>query len=118
LGVVQAANGKVVKVILECGALSKEEIIQGSILSVLAGAHFVKTSTGFGFGGAKVEDVLLMKTVVDGRSKIKASGGVRNASDAFKMIVAGASRIGTSSGVQIVTDIGASDKGEQLPGKY
>jgi len=110
-GVVWAANSRVVKVILECGALTREEIIQGSVLSVLGGAHFVKTSTGFGFGGAKLEDVKLMKEIVGDRARVKASGGVRSKQDALNFISAGASRIGTSSGVQIVTEA-ASDKGE------
>jgi len=114
-GVVQSANGNVVKVILECGALTKDEIIQGSILSVLAGAHFVKTSTGFGFGGAKPEDVSLMKQIVGNRASVKASGGVRSKQDALHMISLGASRIGTSSGVQIVTEA-PIDKGD--PPKY
>jgi len=103
--VVEAANGRTVKVILECGALTKEEIIRGTILSVLAGADFVKTSTGFGFGGAKPEDVRLMKFIVGSELQVKASGGVRSREDAKKMIECGASRIGTSSGVTIVSPI-------------
>jgi len=102
-GVVRAANGRLVKVILECGILTKEEIIRGSLLSVLAGAHFVKTSTGFGHGGAKPEDVLLMKMVIGNNAQVKASGGIRTKEDAKTMLACGATRIGTSSGVSIVS---------------
>ncbi|ELR25529.1 deoxyribosephosphate aldolase [Acanthamoeba castellanii str. Neff] len=93
----------VVKVILETGALTREEIIDGCLLSSLAGAHFVKTSTGFNAaaGGAKVEHVALMKKAVGDRLQVKASGGVRSAADVQAMVAAGASRIGTSSGVAL-----------------
>jgi deoxyribose-phosphate aldolase len=101
-GVVVAASGRTVKVIIETCYLTKEEIVKASNLVVEAGAQFVKTSTGFGTGGANVEDVKLMKDTVKEKALVKASGGVRTYEDAMKMIDAGASRIGTSNGVDIV----------------
>ncbi|WP_162151076.1 deoxyribose-phosphate aldolase [Haploplasma modicum] len=101
-GVVVAASGRTVKVIIETCYLTKEEIVKASNLVVEAGAQFVKTSTGFGTGGANVEDVKLMKDTVKENALVKASGGVRTYEDAMKMIDAGASRIGTSNGVDIV----------------
>ncbi|MCR1809267.1 deoxyribose-phosphate aldolase [Haploplasma modicum] len=101
-GVVVAAGGRTVKVIIETCYLTKEEIVKASNLVVEGGAQFVKTSTGFGTGGANVEDVKLMKDTVKENALVKASGGVRTYEDAMKMIDAGASRIGTSNGVDIV----------------
>lgn len=101
-GVVKEAKGRVVKVIIETCYLNEEEIKRASELVVKAGAQFVKTSTGFGTGGAKVEDVKLMKQTVKDQAEVKASGGVRTYEDALKMIEAGATRIGTSNGVDIV----------------
>ncbi|SFJ09198.1 deoxyribose-phosphate aldolase [Thermoflavimicrobium dichotomicum] len=101
--VVEAAAGNLVKVILETGLLTDEEIIQASKLSKEAGAHFVKTSTGFLAGGATVHAVELMRKTVGEEVGVKASGGVRDLETAEKMIQAGANRIGTSSGVAIVT---------------
>ena len=101
-GVVEAAGGKLVKVIIETCLLTKEEIERASRLSVAAGAHYVKTSTGFSKGGATVEDVALMATTVGPNIGVKASGGVRTADDALAMIEAGATRLGTSGGVAIV----------------
>ncbi|MDY0278582.1 MAG: deoxyribose-phosphate aldolase [Acholeplasma sp.] len=101
-GVVIAAGERVVKVIIETCYLTKEEIVLACELAVEAGATFVKTSTGFGTGGAKVEDVELMKKTVGDRALVKASGGVRTYDDAMAMINAGAMRIGTSNGVDIV----------------
>ncbi|MBE0701222.1 MAG: deoxyribose-phosphate aldolase, partial [Acholeplasmataceae bacterium] len=101
-GVVQQAQGKTVKVIIETCYLSLEEIVQASTLVVEAKANFVKTSTGFGTYGARVEDVKLMKNTVKDQAEVKASGGVRTYEDALKMIEAGATRIGTSNGVDIV----------------
>ncbi len=98
----KAIGNKVLKVILENCYLTKEEIIVASQLSVNAKADFIKTSTGFGTGGATLEDVKLMKEVVCDLAKIKASGGVKNTEDAIKYIKAGADRIGTSSGIAIV----------------
>lgn len=104
------APGKILKVILETGLLSKEAIVRGSILVKMAGADFVKTSTGFGPGGASVEDVSIMREVVGPDFGVKASGGVRNYQTALAMIKAGANRIGTSSGIAIVQGLkGESD---------
>ena len=101
--VVEAAKGQaIVKVILETCLLTKEEIKVASQLSKDAGADFVKTSTGFSTGGATVEDVKLMREVVGPDLGVKASGAVRSLEDVEKMIEAGATRIGASSGVQIV----------------
>ena len=100
--VVQAANGKIVKVIIETVLLTEKEKIKACQLSEAAGAHFVKTSTGFAGGGATVEDVKLMKDTVGDRLGVKASGGVRNLEDFNNMIEAGATRIGASAGVQII----------------
>jgi len=101
-GVVEKGEGRTVKVILETCYLTPEEIVKASELAVLAGAHFVKTSTGFGTSGAKIEDIQLMKKTVGDRAQVKASGGVRTYEDALKMVEAGATRIGTSNGVDIV----------------
>jgi deoxyribose-phosphate aldolase len=103
--VVEAAKGRVVKVILETCLLTEEEIIKACKLSLEAGANFVKTSTGFSSGGATIENVKLMKKVVGKKAKVKASGGVRNYETAMQMIKAGADRIGTSSGIAIVKGI-------------
>jgi deoxyribose-phosphate aldolase len=101
--VVKAAAPARVKVILETSALDTEQKIIGCTLSKLAGAAFVKTSTGFGKGGATVEDVALMRRVVGPELGVKASGGVRTAEDVIKMAQAGANRIGASASVAIVT---------------
>jgi deoxyribose-phosphate aldolase len=101
--VVKAAAPAKVKVILETGALTTEEKIVGCTLAKLAGAHFVKTSTGFGPGGATVEDIALMRKLVGAEMGVKASGGVRTRADAEKMAQAGANRIGASASVAIVT---------------
>jgi deoxyribose-phosphate aldolase len=101
--VVKAAQPALVKVILETGSLSDEEKVMGCTLSKLAGAAFVKTSTGFGKGGATVEDVSLMRKVVGADMGVKASGGVRSAEDVERMAAAGANRIGASASVAIVT---------------
>lgn len=97
------------KVILETCLLSDEEKIIASIISREAGADFIKTSTGFSKSGATVYDVSLMNFSVDGKIKVKASGGIRSREDALKMITAGASRIGTSSGVKIIQDKSSSE---------
>ena len=107
--VVKAAQGRPVKVILETKMLNREEKIAGCALSKAAGAAFVKTSTGFGGGGATAEDVALMRQVVGPDIGVKASGGVRSADDASKMIKAGASRLGASASIAIVT--GGQGKG-------
>lgn len=100
--IVEVADGRGVKIILETGLLTKAEIVQACLLARLAQVSFVKTSTGFGAGGATVEDVRLMRQAVGDDCQVKASGGVRTKTEALKMIQAGATRIGTSSGVQIV----------------
>lgn len=100
--VVEAARPARVKVILETGGLAPEEKVIGITLSKIAGAHFVKTSTGFGPGGATVEDVALMRRLVGSEMGVKASGGIRSCEDAEKMRAAGASRIGASASVAIV----------------
>ncbi|AXV41854.1 deoxyribose-phosphate aldolase [Staphylococcus warneri] len=100
--VVTAANGKTVKVIIETVLLSNEEKVKACELAKEAGAHFVKTSTGFAGGGATAEDVKLMKDTVGDALEVKASGGVRNLEDFNQMLEAGATRIGASAGVQII----------------
>lgn len=100
--VVEAASGKCVKVILETCYLSENEIIFACQCAIEAGAHFVKTSTGFGTGGATVEHVTLMKRTVGDTLEVKASGGIKNKKDALEMIQAGATRLGTSKGVSII----------------
>jgi deoxyribose-phosphate aldolase len=103
--VVEASEGRPVKVILETCYLTDEEKIRGCELALEAGASFVKTSTGFAAGGAKVEDVRLMRRVVGSRGGVKAAGGIRTLEDALKMIEAGASRLGTSSSVAILREM-------------
>lgn len=101
--VVNAAKGKaIVKVIIEASLLTDAEKVLASRLSKEAGADFVKTSTGFSTGGATIEDVKLMREIVGAELGVKASGGVRSLEDVEAMIEAGASRIGASSGVQIM----------------
>ncbi|NTV73000.1 MAG: deoxyribose-phosphate aldolase [Holophaga sp.] len=108
--VVQAARGKTTKVILETGLLTDEEKVAACTICKNAGATFVKTSTGFAKGSVATEaDIALMRRTVGPRMGVKASGGVRSLADAKKMIAAGATRIGASSGVAIVT--GGEGKG-------
>jgi len=101
--VVKAADafGSIVKVILETGLLTDEEIVKACQLSEAAGAAFVKTSTGFGHGGATVHHVQLMKKTVGDHLQVKASGGIRDKETALAMIEAGADRIGASAGIAI-----------------
>ena len=99
----------IVKVIIETCYLTKEEIVKVSEIILETEADFVKTSTGFGTGGATIEDVALIKEVVAHRKLIKASGGVKNYNDVVAMAKAGADRIGTSGGVAIIN--GAENKG-------
>lgn len=108
--VVKAARGRVVKVILETGLLTEEEKVLGCSLAQEAGAHFVKTSTGFGPGGATVFDVRLMKETVGPKMEVKASGGVRTLGEAMAMLKAGATRIGASSGVAIMEEFKAKEE--------
>ena len=103
-GVVAAAAGRTVKVILETCLLTDEEKVRACRLAVEAGAGFVKTSTGLAGGGATVEDVRLMRRTVGAACGVKASGGIRTLAVALALIEAGATRLGTSSGVAIVTE--------------
>jgi deoxyribose-phosphate aldolase len=104
------AGGAILKVILETGLLTQEEKERACRLCVEAKADYVKTSTGFGHGGATVEDIALMAAAVrDAGLGVKASGGVRSYADACAMIAAGATRIGTSSGVAIVQETRAAE---------
>jgi deoxyribose-phosphate aldolase len=98
------AGNALVKVIIEAALLSDEEKVVACQLSKAAGADFVKTSTGFGPGGATVEDVALMRRVVGPTMGVKAAGGVSSHSDAQAMIAAGATRLGASAGVRIVKE--------------
>ncbi|PKL76489.1 MAG: deoxyribose-phosphate aldolase [Candidatus Melainabacteria bacterium HGW-Melainabacteria-1] len=110
--VVQAASGKTVKVILETSLLNDEEKVMGCRLSEQAGAHFVKTATGFGPGGATEADIALMRRSVRPDMEVKASGSIRDRETALKMVQAGATRIGASASIAIV-------KGENAgEGKY
>lgn len=102
--VVEAAQGKLVKVIIETCLLTNEEKELACRLAVKAGAHFVKTSTGFSTGGATIEDVKLMRQTVGDKAGVKASGGIHTKAEAEAMIEAGATRIGASSGVKIVSE--------------
>lgn len=100
--VVDAANGKCVKVIIETCLLTKEEIEKVCTIAHDAKATFVKTSTGFSTGGATIEDVALMKKTVGDALEVKASGGVRSYEDMVNVVEAGATRIGTSSGISLL----------------
>ncbi|MBI5836095.1 MAG: deoxyribose-phosphate aldolase [Candidatus Eisenbacteria bacterium] len=103
--VVEQAGPRVLtKVILETSLLSDEEKIRGCLLSKAAGADFVKTSTGFSTGGATAADIRLMRQAVGGKLGVKASGGIRDRKAAQEMVEAGASRIGASASVKIVTE--------------
>ncbi len=103
--VVEAINGRgLLKVIIECCLLNNNEKIKVCEIAVEAGADFVKTSTGLSTGGATLEDVKLMRRTVGEKVGVKASGGIRDYKTAISMIEAGANRIGTSSGVKIVSD--------------
>jgi deoxyribose-phosphate aldolase len=103
--VVEAADERIVKVILETCLLTDAEKVRACQLVVESGAHFVKTSTGFSTAGATVADVKLMRETVGPKFGVKASGGVRDAQTALAMIAAGATRLGTSSGIAIVTGL-------------
>ncbi len=103
-GVVTAAKDRaLVKVILETCLLTDEEIVKGCELAKAAGADFVKTSTGFSTGGAEVNDVRLMRETVGPEMGVKASGGIHNEAQALAMVEAGASRLGTSASVAIIS---------------
>lgn len=109
--VVKAAGSALVKVIVETSLLTEDEKRTACSLSVEAGARFVKTSTGFNGGGASVADVQLMRSVVGPQIGVKASGGLKSVKQALAMIQAGATRIGTSSGVELV-------QGQTVKGGY
>ena len=100
--VVEAANGTLVKVILETCLFTEDEIKKACELCVEAKADYVKTSTGFSTRGATIEDVRIMKEAVHGKAKVKAAGGVRTPEDMVKIVAAGADRIGTSAGCSLV----------------
>jgi deoxyribose-phosphate aldolase len=100
----QAVPGAVLKVILETGYFDAEGVRRAALSAVAAGADFVKTSTGFGPRGATVDDVRLLREAVGERARVKASGGIKTASQARALVEAGAARIGTSSGVAILSD--------------
>jgi deoxyribose-phosphate aldolase len=102
--VVKACKKAPVKVIIETGFLNDQEKFQACKLAQEAGAAFVKTSTGFGSGGATVTDVMLMRKTVGNRLGVKAAGGIRTFRDCVAMIEAGANRIGTSSAIQILKE--------------
>ena len=101
-GIKEAIGSNVLKVIIETCYLTKEEKIKACELSLESNADFVKTSTGFGTGGATYEDVALMKKIVGDKAEVKASGGVRDLATAKKYIELGATRLGTSSGIEIL----------------
>ena len=101
-GVVKAAAGHTVKVIIETCLLTDEEKVKACEAAKAAGAHFVKTSTGFSTGGATTHDIALMRKTVGPEMGVKASGGIRDYETAMAMIEAGANRIGASAGIEIV----------------
>lgn len=105
--VVAAAKGRLVKVILEATELQPDVLAEAAKTAVAAGANFVKTSTGFVGGGARVEDIRIMKEAVGDRAQIKASGGIHSYDEAMALIAAGATRIGASAGLAIIA--GAED---------
>ena len=101
-GVVKAAAGRTVKVIIETCLLTDEEKVKACEAAKAAGAHFVKTSTGISTGGATTHDIALMRKTVGPKMGVKASGGIRDYATAMAMIEAGANRIGASAGIAIV----------------
>lgn len=109
--VVRASQGALVKVILETGLLTNEEKKTACQLTVEAGAHFVKTCTGFNVGSATAEDIALMRETVGPKFGVKASGGIKTQAQALALIEAGANRLGTSSGVALV-------QGQAVTGGY
>lgn len=109
--VVEAAEGVPVKVIIEACLLSRDEKLRACSVVIESGAKFVKTSTGFAAGGATIEDVRLLRATVGAGFGVKAAGGIREAATARALIEAGATRLGTSAGVAIVTAGGASGDG-------
>ena len=110
--------GVITKVIIEAALLTDEEKVTASTLSKAAGADFVKTSTGFGPGGATAADVALMRRVVGAEMGVKAAGGVRDLESLKAMVAAGASRVGASAGVKIVQESRGQQKASQPPPGY
>jgi deoxyribose-phosphate aldolase len=98
-------SGAVVKAIIETSVLNEEQKISACEIISDAGADFIKTSTGFAGGGATIEDIRLLRSHVDSNIQVKASGGIRTFEQALAMIQAGATRIGTSSGVSMVSTL-------------
>ncbi len=94
--------GKILKVIIETCLLTDEEKVQACKITEIAGAQFVKTSTGFSSAGAQLNDIILFKKTLGNHMKIKASGGIKNQTQALEFIKAGAHRLGTSSGVSLI----------------
>lgn len=109
--VVEAADERPVKVILETCLLTNEEKVRACQLVVESGAHLVKTSTGFSTGGATIEDVKLLRQTVGPKFGVKASGGIRDTATALAMIEAGATRLGTSASVAIVQGLAQTAAG-------
>ena len=103
------AEGKLLKVIIECVLLTDEEKVRACKLSAAAGADFVKTSTGFAGGGATVHDVALMRKTVGDKLQVKAAGGIHTYADAKALIAAGADRLGASAGVAIMKEAGEAN---------
>ena len=113
------ALGAIVKVIIEAALLSDDEKIKASQLAKAAGADFVKTSTGFGPGGATAHDVALMRQVVGPNIGVKAAGGIKDLKSVDELVAAGATRIGASAGVKIVQEAeGKAPTGQTPSGKY
>jgi deoxyribose-phosphate aldolase len=100
-------HGALLKVTLETAMLNLQEKLRGTEIAIQAGADFIKTSTGFGGGGASPADVALMRGVAGGRCGVKAAGGIRTLADVTALLDAGANRIGTSASVHIVRELGA-----------
>jgi deoxyribose-phosphate aldolase len=117
LGVIRRCHerGAIVKVILETSLLTPAEKVAGCLLCREAGADFVRTSTGLGPGGATVEDVALLKRVAGPSLEVKAAGGIRTLRDALAMVAAGATRVGTSAGVEIVREAAGVAEVESQP---
>lgn len=103
--IVSTLPDAVIKVIIEAAYLKTDEKLLAVNMAVAASAHFVKTSTGFGPGGSTLEDVRLLKEAAGGRIKVKAAGGINSLDTALKMLDAGASRVGTSSGIEIIREL-------------
>ena len=103
---VHGTGGGILKVILETALLTREEKLRASEIAVLAGADFIKTSTGFSTGGATIDDVAMIRSVAGERCGVKASGGIRSLADIKAMLSAGSTRIGASASVRIVQELG------------